>query len=73
MDGRRGSVLVLTNLHDVTTDIVLRILAARRMPVVRLDPGTDLLTGSSLSASYGTGGRRGVLRTPSRDLDLTRV
>ncbi|MFQ6851173.1 ATP-grasp ribosomal peptide maturase [Streptomyces sp. 35M1] len=73
MDGRRGSVLVLTNLHDVTTDIVLRILAARRVPVVRLDPGTDLLAGSSLSASYGTGGRRGVLRTPSRDLDLTRV
>ncbi|MFJ3937046.1 MULTISPECIES: ATP-grasp ribosomal peptide maturase [unclassified Streptomyces] len=73
MDGRRGSVLVLTNLHDVTTDIVLRVLAARRVPVVRLDPGTDLLAGSSLSASYGTGGQRGVLRTPSRDLDLTRV
>ncbi|MFF9639448.1 ATP-grasp ribosomal peptide maturase [Streptomyces bacillaris] len=73
MDGRRGSVLVLTNLSDVTTDIVLRVLAARRVPVVRLDPGTDLHTGASLSATYGTGVQRGVLRTPSRDLDLARV
>ncbi|WP_103536116.1 ATP-grasp ribosomal peptide maturase [Streptomyces sp. SM11] len=73
MDGRRGSVLVLTNLHDVTTDIVLRVLAARRVPVVRLDPGTDLPSVASLSATYGTGVRRGVLRTASRDLDLTRV
>ncbi|UZI31240.1 ATP-grasp ribosomal peptide maturase [Streptomyces sp. VB1] len=73
MDDRRGSVLVLTNLHDVTTDFVLRVLAARRVPVVRLDPGTDLLAGASLSATYGTGVQRGFLRTPSRDLDLTRV
>ncbi|MEV7910251.1 ATP-grasp ribosomal peptide maturase [Streptomyces griseus] len=73
MDDRRGSVLVLTNVHDVTTDVVLRVLAARRVPVVRLDPGTDLRAGASLSATYGTGVQQGVLRTPSQDLDLTRV
>ncbi|MFI5723344.1 ATP-grasp ribosomal peptide maturase [Streptomyces cyaneofuscatus] len=71
-DGRR-SVLVLTNLADVTTDIVLRILAARRVPVVRLDPGADLHAGASLSATYCTGVQRGALRTPSRGLDLGRV
>ncbi|WP_411079068.1 ATP-grasp ribosomal peptide maturase [Streptomyces sp. cmx-18-6] len=73
MDGRHGSVLVLTNLADATTDIVLRVLAARQVPVVRLDPGTDLYAGASLSATYGTGVQRGVLRTASRQLDLTRV
>lgn len=73
MDHPHGSVLVLTNSHDVTSDVVLRILAARRVPVVRLDPGTDLHTGASLSAGYGTGEQRGVLHTPSRKLDLAHV
>ncbi|MFJ3215675.1 ATP-grasp ribosomal peptide maturase [Kitasatospora sp. NPDC086801] len=73
MTHQRGSVLVLTNPHDVTTDVVLRILAQRRVRVVRLDPGTDLHTGASLTAAYRTGGRRGTLRTPSRELDLTHV
>jgi len=73
MEGRRRSVLVLTNLADVTTDIVLRLLAARRVPVVRLDPGADLHAGASLSATYGTGVQRGALRTPSRDVDLAQV
>jgi ATP-grasp ribosomal peptide maturase len=71
--GPSGSVLVLTNPHDVTTDVVLRILAERRVPVVRLDPGTDPHEGAALSATYGTGEQCGVLRTPSRELDLTRV
>ncbi|MYR78587.1 putative ATP-grasp-modified RiPP [Streptomyces sp. SID5466] len=71
--GRTGRDGRPRHQHQRVTDIVLRVLAARRVPVVRLDPGTDLLTGSSLSASYGTDGQRGVLRTPSRDLDLTRV
>lgn len=71
--GVSGSVLVLTNLHDVTTDLVLRILAERRVPVVRLDPGTDLHTGAALTATYRTGDQRGTLRTPSRTLDLTDV
>ncbi|WP_327135119.1 ATP-grasp ribosomal peptide maturase [Streptomyces sp. NBC_01343] len=71
--GPGGSVLVLTNPDDVTTDLVLRILADRRVPVVRLDPGTDLHAGAALTAAYGTGGQRGTLRTASRELDLTRV
>lgn len=68
-----GSVLVLTTAHDVTADLVLGILAERRVPVVRLDPGPDLLAGASLTASYRTGGRGGTLRTPSRELDLAGV
>ncbi|GAA2280000.1 MULTISPECIES: ATP-grasp ribosomal peptide maturase [Kitasatospora] len=68
-----GSVLVLTNPHDVTSDLVLRILAERKVPVVRFDPGTDLHAGAALSARYGTGGQRGTLRTRSRELDLTGV
>ncbi|MFD7460469.1 MULTISPECIES: ATP-grasp ribosomal peptide maturase [unclassified Streptomyces] len=71
--GPSGSVLVLTNPHDVTTDVVLRILAERQVPVVRLDPGTDLHAGASLTAAYRTGDQRGTLRTPSRELDLTEV
>lgn len=73
MDDRPGSVLVLTNSRDVTSDVVLRILAARRVPVVRLDPGIDLYAGASLSAGYGTGEQGGLLRTPSRQLDLAHV
>ncbi|MFI6006951.1 ATP-grasp ribosomal peptide maturase [Streptomyces sp. NPDC051366] len=70
---RSGSVLVLTSPHDVTADVVLRILADRRVPVVRLDPAPDLLAGTALTASYRTGDQGGTLRTPSRELDLTRV
>ncbi|WKE71306.1 ATP-grasp ribosomal peptide maturase [Streptomyces sp. WP-1] len=66
-------VLVLTNPRDVTADLVLRLLADRRVPVVRLDPGTDLHTGSSLTATYRTSGQGGVLRTASRELDTGRV
>ncbi|MFI0717753.1 ATP-grasp ribosomal peptide maturase [Streptomyces sp. NPDC021224] len=68
MDDTRP-VLVLTNPYDVTADVVLRLLAARRVPVVRLDPGTDLHTGASLTTAYGRGGRRGTLRTASREVD----
>ncbi|WP_031065572.1 ATP-grasp ribosomal peptide maturase [Streptomyces sp. NRRL WC-3742] len=73
MDDRSGSVLVLTNPLDVTADAVLRVLGERRVPVVRLDPGTDLHTGASLIATYRTGAQRGTLRTASRELDLTDV
>ncbi|GGY07455.1 ATP-grasp ribosomal peptide maturase [Streptomyces djakartensis] len=68
-----GPVLVLTGLHDVTADVVLRILAEHRVPVVRLDPGTDLHKGAALTATYRTGDQRGTLRTPTRELDLTEV
>ncbi|MFB7615094.1 ATP-grasp ribosomal peptide maturase [Kitasatospora sp. NPDC056181] len=73
MAGGGGSVLVLTNSLDVTADVVLRVLAGRGVPVVRFDPGADLHSGASLTAAYGAGGQRGVLRTSSRALDLTRV
>ncbi|MGW1176076.1 ATP-grasp ribosomal peptide maturase [Kitasatospora sp. NPDC002543] len=73
MDNRSRSVLVLTNSSDVTADAVLRVLAERRVPVVRLDPGTDLHEGASLTATYRTGSQRGALRTSSRELDLTAV
>ncbi|MEU6057410.1 ATP-grasp ribosomal peptide maturase [Streptomyces sp. NPDC047097] len=66
-------VLVLTNPYDVTADTVLRLLAERRVPVVRVDPGADLHTGASLTATYRTGDQRGTLRTASRELDTTRV
>lgn len=72
MDDRR-SVLVLTNPYDVTADVVLRLLFERQTPVVRLDPGTDLHAGSSLTATYRMGEQRGTLRTASRELDTTRV
>ncbi|MFD4574510.1 ATP-grasp ribosomal peptide maturase [Streptomyces sp. NPDC058417] len=71
--GDQGAVLVLTNTHDVTADVVVRLLAERRVPVVRLDPGADLHTGASLTAVYRTGGQRGTLRTASRTLDTNRV
>ncbi|MGW8669029.1 ATP-grasp ribosomal peptide maturase [Streptomyces niveus] len=71
--GDRRSVLVLTNPCDVTADVVLRLLAERRIPVVRLDPGADLHAGASLTATYRPGGQRGILRTASRELDTTRV
>lgn len=70
-DGR--SVLVLTNTYDVTADVVLRLLADRHVPVVRLDPGADLHTGASLTATYRTGDQRGTLRTASREVDIARV
>ncbi|MET8540005.1 ATP-grasp ribosomal peptide maturase [Kitasatospora sp. NPDC004799] len=70
---RHPAVLVLTNTHDVTADLVLRILSERRVPVVRVDPGVDLFGSASLTARYGTGEQRGALRTSNRELDLTRV
>ncbi|MDH6124944.1 ATP-grasp ribosomal peptide maturase [Kitasatospora sp. GP82] len=70
---RHGAVLVLTNPYDVTADVVLRILAERRVPAVRADPGVELHGGASLTSLYGSEGQRGILRTESRELDLNRV
>ncbi|GAA2238100.1 ATP-grasp ribosomal peptide maturase [Kitasatospora cystarginea] len=72
-DDRPGAVLVLTNSLDATADVVLHILAERRVPVVRVDPGVDLYNGASLTTRYGTGGQRGALATPTRALDLRHV
>ncbi|MFE7524391.1 ATP-grasp ribosomal peptide maturase [Kitasatospora sp. NPDC057542] len=71
--GDSRSVLVLTNSYDVTADVVLRILAQRRIPAVRLDPGADLHADASLTATYRTSEQRGTLRTASRKLDTTRI
>ncbi|MFE3501945.1 ATP-grasp ribosomal peptide maturase [Kitasatospora sp. NPDC059146] len=70
---RPPAVLVLTNVHDVTADVVLRILAERGVPVVRTDPGVDLHQGAALTTRYDTHGQRGTLTTASRSLDLGRV
>ncbi|MFJ2577335.1 ATP-grasp ribosomal peptide maturase [Kitasatospora aureofaciens] len=70
---RQRAVLVLTNSYDATADVVLRVLAERRVPVVRVDPGVDLHNGASLAARYLAGGQRGTLTTTSRTLDLDRV
>ncbi|NED11538.1 ATP-grasp ribosomal peptide maturase [Streptomyces sp. SID9124] len=70
--GDSGSVLVLSNPHDVTADVVLRLLSERRVPVVRFDPGADLHAGAALTAVYG-GGRRGTLRTATREIDTERI
>jgi ATP-grasp ribosomal peptide maturase len=67
------SVLVLTNPYDVTADVVLPLLAHRRVPVVRLDPGTDLHTGATLTAAYSASDQRGTLRTTSREIDTTGI
>lgn len=72
MDDSRP-VLVLSNPSDVTADVVLRLLADRRVPVVRLDPGTDLHAGASLTAAYRADDLRGILRTASRAIDITRT
>ncbi|MGW6917586.1 ATP-grasp ribosomal peptide maturase [Kitasatospora sp. NPDC054939] len=71
--GRPPAVLVVTSPWDATADVVLRILAERRVPVVRTDLGADLHNGSSLTARYGSDGRRGTLVTPTRTLDLGSV
>ena len=68
-----GTVLVLTNPYDVTADVVLRLLAERRVPVIRLDPGTDLHAGASLTATYRVGDQRGTLRTATREIDTTLI
>ncbi|WP_371479936.1 ATP-grasp ribosomal peptide maturase [Kitasatospora sp. NBC_00315] len=70
---QRRAVLVLTNTYDATADTVLRILAERRVPVVRVDPGADLYDGASLTARYGRSSRRGTLRTSSREIDLSNI
>ncbi|WP_457027879.1 ATP-grasp ribosomal peptide maturase [Kitasatospora sp. P5_F3] len=73
MAARHRAVLVLTNPYDATADVVLRVLADRRVPVVRVDPGADLHTGASLTTRYSTGMQWGTLRTSSRMLDLSKV
>ncbi|MET9879761.1 ATP-grasp ribosomal peptide maturase [Actinacidiphila glaucinigra] len=67
-----GPVLVVTNLDDPTTDLVIAELHDRGVPVVRFDSG-DFPATLSLAATIDRQGITGTLSTPTRTADLTRV
>ncbi|MFF0574953.1 ATP-grasp ribosomal peptide maturase [Streptosporangium saharense] len=69
-----GCVMVVTSEQDVTANLVIESLNARRAPVVRVDPA-DIGAGLSFHARLGGGGSRwsGQLRTSSRDIALEQV
>ncbi|MDT0542502.1 MULTISPECIES: ATP-grasp ribosomal peptide maturase [Streptomyces] len=65
-------MLVVTNLDDPTTDLVIRELHDRDVPVVRFDSG-DFPTRLSVAAAITSNGIKGRLTTPSRMADLSQV
>lgn len=65
-------VLVVTNLDDPTTDVVIYELHGRGVPVVRFDSG-DFPATLSVAAAITPNGVEGTLSTPSRTADLSRV
>ncbi|MGP3732153.1 MvdC/MvdD family ATP grasp protein [Streptomyces sp. GDS52] len=67
-------VLVVTNLDDPTTDLVIDELHRRSVPVVRFDSG-DFPTTLSFPATLTAHGIKGTLTTPTptRTADLSRV
>ncbi|WP_030574114.1 ATP-grasp ribosomal peptide maturase [Streptomyces aureocirculatus] len=67
-----GPVLVVTNLDDPTTDLVINELHHREIPVVRFDSG-DFPATLSLAATLTSEGLTGTLTTPSRTADLGSV
>jgi ATP-grasp ribosomal peptide maturase len=67
----KGTVLVATEPHDVTADMVISHLNRRAVPVVRFDPA-DIGEGLTLTARFGDGSA-GQLRTSSRCIDLDDV
>lgn len=69
-----GPVLVVTNLEDVTADLVIAALNRRGVPVVRLDPA-EIGDGLAFAGRIGGDDRgwSGRLRTNSRELDLGHV
>ncbi|MFJ9829367.1 ATP-grasp ribosomal peptide maturase [Streptomyces sp. NPDC101160] len=71
MTGTRP-VLVVTNLDDPTTDLVVDELHDRGVPVVRFDSG-DFPTTLSFEATITIDGVNGTLRTPTRTADLSRI
>lgn len=69
-----STVLVLTALEDVTSDLVARVLHEREVPVVRTDPadlGAGLTFGAVIDAASAVWG--GSLRTQSREVELGEV
>ncbi|MFJ4006435.1 ATP-grasp ribosomal peptide maturase [Streptomyces sp. NPDC090023] len=70
-----GPVAVITEVDDVTADMVIAELNQRGVPVVRFDP-SDIGDRLSVSARFGAGPETtpvGRLRTPSRDTALEGV
>ncbi|MGC0377635.1 ATP-grasp ribosomal peptide maturase [Streptomyces sp. SAI-229] len=67
-----GPVLVVTNLDDPTTDLVIDELHGRGVPVVRFDSG-DFPATLSFAATITSEGVNGTLSTPSRTAELGRV
>ncbi|MEU3907862.1 MvdC/MvdD family ATP grasp protein [Streptomyces goshikiensis] len=67
-----GPVLVVTNLDDPTTDLVIEELHGRDVPVVRFDSG-DFPTTLSFEAVITSDGVKGFLHTPTRTAELSRV
>ncbi|MEV7602980.1 ATP-grasp ribosomal peptide maturase [Kitasatospora sp. NPDC089797] len=67
-----GPVLVVTNLDDPTTDLVIGELHDRGIPVVRFDSG-DFPTTLSFAATITPHGIEGTLSTPTRTADLADV
>ncbi|MEU1694328.1 ATP-grasp ribosomal peptide maturase [Streptomyces hirsutus] len=65
-------VLVVTNLDDPTTDLVIDELHDRGVPVVRFDSG-DFPATLSIAATLTSNGLEGTLTTPTRTADLSRV
>nr|WP_202487290.1 ATP-grasp ribosomal peptide maturase [Streptomyces sp. SID8354] len=64
--------MVVTNLDDPTTDLVIDELHGRGVPVVRFDSG-DFPATVSVAATFTGDGLTGTLTTPSRTADLGRV
>lgn len=67
-----GPVLVVTNLDDPTTDLVIGELHGRGVPVVRFDSG-DFPTTLSIAATITSDGLGGAMTTPTRTADLSRI
>ncbi|MFJ7205656.1 ATP-grasp ribosomal peptide maturase [Streptomyces sp. NPDC098789] len=67
-----GPVLVVTNLDDPTSDLVIDELHDRGVPVVRFDSG-DFPTTLSFAAHFTPHGIQGSLTTPTRTADLAHV
>ena len=67
-------ILVVTEAHDVTADMVIAHLNMRGAPVIRFNP-SDIGTYLTISARFGThvAPVTGQVRTPSRAADLQHV
>jgi ATP-grasp ribosomal peptide maturase len=65
-------VLVVTQLDDVTADVVIAELNRREVRVARIDPG-DFPEGVTLAAHTAPHGLGGTLRTRTREVEIEAV